>query len=105
MESAGDITIEILKEIRDGIRQTNVRLDETRSELSERIDLTRTELSGRMDQLQRRQTETEVRLATELVAVVGAVHSLKDALLDDRRVRHAVDDHEARIRALERRAG
>ena len=89
-----DLTIEVLKEIRDEIRSTNVRLDQTR-----------TELSGRMDQLQRRQTETEVRLATELVAVVGAVNSLREAILEDRRVRQTVDDHETRIRTLERRVG
>jgi len=101
MTRAGDITIEILKDIRDEIRQTNVRLEG----VSNALELTRTELGERMDQLQRRQTETEVRLATELVAVVGAVHTVRDAVLEDRRVRQTVDDHEARIRVLERRVG
>ena len=96
-----DITVEILKDIRDEIRQTNVRLEG----VSNALELTRTELGERMDQLQRRQTETEVRLATELVAVVGAVHTVRDAVLEDRRVRQTVDDHEARIRVLERRVG
>ena len=101
MAREGNLPVEILKEIRDEIRQTNVRLDETRADLSSRLD----HLSGDMGQLQRRQTETEVRLATELVAVVGAVHGLRDAILEDRRVRQTVEDHEARIRTLERRVG
>lgn len=53
------------------------------------VELTRTELSERMDQL----------------PVVGAVHAVRDALLEDRRVRQTVDDREARIRVLERRVG
>jgi DNA-binding Lrp family transcriptional regulator len=89
-----DLTVEILKQIRDEIRRTN-----------ERLDATRTELSERMEKLERRQTETEIRLASELTAVVGAVHGLKDALLQDRQLRQTVDNHESRIAALERRAG
>ncbi len=89
-----DLTLQVLTEIRDAVRQTNQRLDETRTELSERI--------GRVET---RQTETEVRLATELTAVVGAVHSLRDVLLSDRELRRTVDDHELRLRTIERRTG
>ena len=88
------LTIEILKQIRDGVAETNRRLDQT----NQRLDDTRKELLAR-------QTETEIRLATELVAVVGAVHSLRAAILEDRDLRQTVDDHEQRLRAIERKTG
>jgi hypothetical protein len=87
-----DLTVEILKDIRDGVRQTNQKLEETKQELSERLD-----------RLEQRQTETEIRLATELSGVVGAVDKVRDALLVDRKLRDAVANHEARIRKLEKR--
>jgi hypothetical protein len=89
-----DLTVEILREIRDEIRHTNERLDTTRAEVNERLE-----------RLEKRQTETEVRLASGLTAVVGAVRELSDILRDDRKLRTVVSDHESRITALERRTG
>jgi len=101
-----DLTTEILVEIRNEIRtlrgdlsgridQTNARLDQTNS----RLDQT----NARLERLERRQTESEVRISTELVAVVGAVNHLCDAILEDRELRNQVVDHERRITALESR--
>jgi hypothetical protein len=98
MTKPTDLSLAVLKQIRDAVLSTNVRLDQTREELSQRLDQTREELS-------RRQTETELRLATELTAVVGAVHSLRDAVIADRELRKTVEDHEQRLSAIERRAG
>ncbi len=103
-EDSANLTIEILKQIRDGVAVTNQRLDRTNERLdgvSERLD----GVSERLDRTEKRQTETETRLATELVAVVGAVHSLRDAILSDRDLRHTVNDHEQRLRTIERKAG
>lgn len=97
-----DITVEILKSIRDEVRGTNVRLDQTVERLDqtvERLDQT-VERIGRVEQ---RQIATEVRLATELVAVVGAVNEVRDILREDRGLRPIVADHEQRIHALEQR--
>jgi len=77
-----DLTIEVLKSIRDELRGTNVRLD----------------------RVERRQADTEVRLATELVAVVGAVNEVRDLLREDRHLRDRVDDHERRLAAVEARS-
>ena len=77
-----DLTLEVLKQIRDEAKKTNARLEK----------------------LEQRQSETEVRLATELVAVAGAVRELRDTLLEDRSLRKAVDAHEKRISALEHHA-
>ena len=76
---AQDLTTEILIQIRDEIRKTNERLDSTNERLdstNERLDST----NERLERLEARQTETELRLATELVAVASAVRELKDAL-------------------------
>lgn len=96
-----DHTLAVLKQIRDAVTQTNARLDQT----NECLDQTRADLSDRLDRLERRQTETEIRLATELTAVVGAVHALRDAVLADRDLRRTIADHEQRLSAIERRTG
>jgi hypothetical protein len=87
-----DLTIEILKGIRDEVRTLRQDTNSGFADTSERL--------GR---LERRQTETEVRLSTELVAVVGAVHEVRDVLRDDRGLRERVDDHERRLVAMEAR--
>jgi hypothetical protein len=110
-----DLTIEILKDIRDGTRRTNEQLDELRAEVrsgfkgsrdeahrtNERLDQT----NERLDDMRDRQTATEVRLATELVGVAGAVREVRDLLREDRALRVRVDDHERRISEMERRTG
>jgi hypothetical protein len=83
-----DLTIEILKDIREEGRKTNTRLDTT---------------NERLERLERRQTESEIRLATELVGVAGAVREVRDLLRDDLSVRARVEDHERRLSAVERR--
>jgi hypothetical protein len=77
-----DLTIEILKGIRDEIRGTNARLDG----------------------LERRQVEGETRVATEIVAVASVVREVRDLLREDRALSAQVDDHERRLRAIEARA-
>lgn len=71
-----DLTTEVLIQIRDELKST-------REELSARIDKT----SFRLERVERRQTESEVRLATELVNVVSAVNQLKDLIVADRDLR------------------
>jgi len=104
---ANDITVEILKDIRDETRKTNERVDalevSLRGELKElRGDLTG--LRGEVKELRENAKETEIRLATELVAVAGAVREVRDLLREDLGLRTRVDDHERRIAAIERRA-
>jgi uncharacterized protein YaaN involved in tellurite resistance len=103
-----DLTIEILKgiredthEMRDGLRQTHEELRKTNEELRKtnaRIDTLR-------DDMLRRTTELELRVATEVLAVAGAVREVRDVLRDDLRLRDRVEDHERRIAAMERRTG
>ena len=103
-----DLTIEILKDIRDGTRRTNEQLDELRTEVHNGFGELRGELEdvrGGIVELRDRQTATEVRLATELVGVAGAVREVRDLLREDRALRARVEDHERRIAAMERRTG
>lgn len=90
-----DITIEILEDIREGVRATNSRLDEANARLDG--------ANVRLDRLEQRQTETEIRIATELVGVAGALREVRDELRQDRVLRARVDDHERRIAAIEGR--
>ncbi|MBX3273446.1 MAG: hypothetical protein KF729_24495 [Sandaracinaceae bacterium] len=92
-----DLSVEILKQIPDELKQTHARLEQTNARLDQTND--------RLGRLEQRQTATELRLSTELVAVVSAVHELRDVILEDRKLRATVDDHEHRIRALERHTG
>ena len=82
MADVPSLTLEVLKDIRDEVRKTNERLE----------------------RLERRQTDTEVRLSTELVALASAVHEVGDMLRTNLSVRTKVEEHEARIAALERKA-
>jgi hypothetical protein len=96
-----DLTIEILKGIREENRRTNEQLDELRTEVRTGLDEVRTGLG----ELRDRQTSTEVRLSTELIGVASAVREVRDLLREDRALRSRVDDHERRLVAIEQRTG
>jgi hypothetical protein len=89
MEPA-DLTVEILRGIRDEVQGVRAEVHTT---------------NERLGRIERRQTETEVRLSTELAAVVGAVREVRDVLREDRGLRARVEDHERRIAAVETRVG
>ena len=100
-----DITVEILRDIRDETRKTNEEIRRT----NERVDALRDDTNTRLDALRsevnKRQTETEIRLATEIVAEAGAVREVRDVLRQDLALRARVDDHERRITAIEQQRG
>ncbi|MBI5542485.1 MAG: hypothetical protein HY901_01240 [Deltaproteobacteria bacterium] len=96
MGDAENMTIEVLKQIRDELRKTNERLDTNVGEVrktNERLDTA----NERLDRLERRQNESEMRLATELVAVTTAIHQLRDTIVSQLEVKKTVDDHERRL--------
>lgn len=88
-----DFPTEILIQIRDEMKATRAELSATREQLSSKIDQT----NSRLERVERAQSETEVRLATELINVVSAVNQLKDQIVADRDLRHKVDEHDRRI--------
>jgi VIT1/CCC1 family predicted Fe2+/Mn2+ transporter len=98
---ADDITIEMLKSIRDELHDG---LSSVREELSGvRVDLAC--VTERMDRLERRQTEADLRIATELVAIAGAVRETRDAYREERALSHRVDDHDFRLSDVQKRVG
>ena len=102
------LTTRVLVEIRDAIKRNTERLEARLGETNERIDQTNArvgETNEHIERLERRQTETEVRLATEIVAVAGAVHEVRDYLKEAIALRPTLDDHELRLRALESKRG
>lgn len=92
-----DLNTKILEEIRDESRGTRRELEQT----NQRLEQT----NQRLERLERRQVEAEVRLATELTTVVGAIRDLKDAIVADRDLRRDIADHEQRLRVLEAKTG
>ena len=79
---AKDLTLEVLKQIRDQAKITNARLEKLEQTTDSKLELIRDEAkitNARLEKLERRQSETETRLATELVA--GAVRELRATLV------------------------
>lgn len=96
-----DLTIELLKGIRDearltneGVTETNVRLDETNS----RLDSLRDELSRRI-------VESEVRTATAITELAGTVREMTSFLRQTNDLRPRVERCEDDIETLKRRLG
>ncbi len=108
---AKDLTTQVLIQIRDEITGVRDEVSGVRGEVRElRTDVGGLrgevrELRETVVHLEKRQTETEVRLATELVAVAAAVHLVRDELRATRTLNGQVNDHERRIRKLEKQTG
>lgn len=90
-------TLQVLLQIRDELKGTNARLDATNT----RLDAVEDAVAG----LGKRQTEMEVRLATELISVANAVQGVRDLLRDRLDDRKRVDDLERRMETIERKVG
>ncbi len=103
--------LEVLKEIRDEAKQTNVRLEQTNIRLASlegRVDFLEkrtssgfANLSERLEALARQQAESEIRLATEVVSLADVTRDVRDLFarkLDDH---HMVLNHEERLRTIE----
>jgi hypothetical protein len=94
-----DVTVEILRSIRDEARATNSRLDGLAVELVH----TRTELGERIDALTRRVVDSEVRTATAIVDLHGTLHEVADLLRAQHDLRPRLERCEQDIGALKRR--
>ncbi len=100
-----DLTTKVLIEIRDEIRATRTELSGRIDATNARIDATNTHLGAQLKVLGQRQTESDVRLGTELAAVRHGVDQVVDLLRADRTLRHDVDDLKERVANLERKTG
>jgi hypothetical protein len=103
-KNGGNLTTEILVQIRDEMRATRLELRDEIRALREEHSASLSELNDHVDQLERRQTEDAVRLSTEVVALASAVREVRDLLRDQHIERERLEDHERRLRALEKRS-
>ncbi len=107
---AKNLTLEVLKAIRDEVRRTNERLDRTNERLdqtNERLDRVDSTLNKRIDdlrdELSRRIVESEMRTATALTALAGDGRELTSFLRNMMDLRPRVEKCEQEIEALKRR--
>jgi predicted nucleic acid-binding Zn-ribbon protein len=96
-----DVTVAILREIRDEIRETNERLDRTRNELGARIDQT----NERLDQNNQRITESEMRTATAIAGLAGTLGDVKELLSSRLELKDRVERCELEIAEIKQRLG
>jgi division protein CdvB (Snf7/Vps24/ESCRT-III family) len=87
-----DLTVRILAEIRDSVRETNTRLDDTNA----RLEQMREELSRRI-------VSSEIRTATALTELAHSVRDVTALLREQHDLRPRVDKCEVEIAELKRR--
>jgi hypothetical protein len=102
--------ISVLREIRDESKQTNLRLESSEGRveflekrLSHGLEGIKTTLVESIDLLSKQQTESELRLASEVVSLADVTREVRDLLsgrLDDHRM---VLEHEERLKSIENR--
>lgn len=115
-------TLQLLKEMREEVRELSGMREEVRDrfdQVDERFSQVDSELEGakaeraemriqladaklERSQLRKRVVDSEMRLATELIAVTGAIEETKGLVLQQAAIRLTVRDHERRLRKLER---
>jgi predicted nucleic acid-binding Zn-ribbon protein len=92
-----DLTVEILKSIRDEAKATNSRLDQTNS----RLDRIRNDLSDQIvelrQELSRRIVQSEVRTATAITELAGSVREMTGVLRSSAELRPRVERCEQEI--------
>lgn len=93
---SNDLSTSILREIRDGIHETNARLDQTNT----RLDQTNARMEEGFDTLSRRLVESEVRTSTALVDLAGSVREVTALLRSQHDLRPRVEKCEAEIDQL-----
>jgi len=102
-----DVTVQILREIRDEILGTNARIEQTNARIEQtnaRIEQTNVRLDQKFDELGRRLGESEIRTATAINALVGTLGDIKQLLADRLDLRDRVERCERDIDELKRRA-
>ncbi|MDP3156952.1 MAG: hypothetical protein Q8N23_30050 [Archangium sp.] len=94
-----NLTLEVLKEIRDDGKRNGARIDETNARLNE----TNARLESLRDDLGRRIVESELRTATAITELSGSVRDLISFIKEDRDLRGRMERAEKDIAALKQR--
>lgn len=94
-----DLTLEVLKQIRDDGKRNGERIDETNARLNE----TNARLESLRDDLGRRIVDSELRTATAIIDLSGTVRELIATIKEDRDLRGRVERVEKDVAALKSR--
>lgn len=94
-----DLTIEILKDIRDQAAQTNLRLDTTNLRLNE----TNGKINAMREELSRRIVESEIRTSTAITELAGTMREMTGVLRTQNDLRPRVDKCERDIAEVRRK--
>lgn len=97
--TTNDLTLEVLKSIRDEVRQTNARLDQANG----RLDQTNERLEVLREELSRRIVESEVRTSTAIADLAGTVREMTALLRNLVDLRPRVERCELEIDVLKQR--
>jgi chromosome segregation ATPase len=103
-----DLTIAVLREIRDEVRGLGVRIDGTNERvdaLSTRIDSTNERLETMREELSRRIVDSEIRTSTAIADLAGTVREMTSVLRAANDLRPRVERCEQDIAEMKRRAG
>lgn len=101
-----NLTLEVLKEIRDDGKRNGERIDETNARLNEtnaRLNETNVRLESLRDDLGRRIVESELRTATAITDLSGSVRELISVIKEDRDLRGRMERAEKDIASLKQR--
>lgn len=100
-DETASITVDILRGIRDGVRDTNARIDQTNA----RLDQTNERLDTMREELSRRIVESEIRTSTAITELAGTVRDLTQVLHQQHDLRPRVERCERDIAELKRARG
>ena len=107
MEST-DMTIEVLKSIRDEVSSVRVEVCATNDRLdaaNRRLDASNARLDAMRDQLGARIAESDIRAAAAITALHGTVRDLLDVLLAQHDLRPRMDRCERELGEIKNRFG
>ncbi len=100
-----DITVEILKDIRDEMRQMRTDLTGRIDQTNSRIDQTNANLEALREELPRRIVESEIRTSTAIADLAGTVRDMTQVLRASHDLAPRVARCEQDIAQLQRRVG
>lgn len=101
-----NVTVEILKSIRDEVKSTNARLDQTNARLDQtnaRLDQTNVRLESMREELVRHIVESELRTATAITDLAGTVREMTSVLRTHTELSPRVEKCEHDILEIRRR--
>lgn len=100
-----DLTMRVLEEIRDAVRDSNGRMDRHIELTERRFEAVEQALEQGFDSVGRRIVEGEMRIATILTTLSGDLHQLATDAGSARQLSGRVDRCEQEIRKLKERVG